>query len=89
MNLAKNIVYLRKLKEISQQQLANELNVKRYSIADWEQGRAEPSINYLIQLASFFNVSIDYLINNNNYYRHSKHDIIIIKALERKQCLLN
>ena len=53
---------LRKEKGISQEELAKKIQVKNYSIGDWERDRTEPNINTLIELANYFEVSVDYLI---------------------------
>lgn len=60
--LSERIKDLRSEKNISQKFLADKIFVRSYTIADWEQGRAEPSSEYLIALSRFFNVSVDYLL---------------------------
>lgn len=53
---------LRKDKGVSQKEIAKALNVSDDSIYNWEKGRSEPSINELINLADYFNVTVDFLI---------------------------
>lgn len=53
---------LRKEKNISQEQLANELNISRQAISKWESGKAYPDIDNLILLRKIFGVSLDELI---------------------------
>ncbi len=53
---------LRCEKQLSQKQLAAELKTTNSSVCDWECGRAEPDIETLIQIAKFFEVSVDYLL---------------------------
>lgn len=53
---------LREASKITQQELAQELHISRYSITNWELGRAFPDSDNLIRLAEFFDVSIDYLV---------------------------
>lgn len=60
--LAKQIRTLRINAGMSQSQLAENLNVSPSAVGMYEQGRRMPSIDLLILLASFFNVSLDYLI---------------------------
>lgn len=62
-----NIVYkrlkeLREENKLLQKQLAVELGVSQVTIARWESGNREPSIDMLIKIAKFFSVSIDYLV---------------------------
>lgn len=60
--IAKNIRVLRGLKKMSQEQLAIELDIPRSRIGSYEEGRAEPSCDFLIQLSDFFHVSVDALV---------------------------
>lgn len=63
MNKFKEILKsLRKEKNITQKLLSKEINVSEDCIYYWEKGRSEPSIVDLINLANFFDVSIDYLV---------------------------
>ena len=59
-NLAKNIRYLRKKHNLSQDQLATILDKKNYTtIQKWESGISEPSIGCVSKMAEFFKVDID------------------------------
>ena len=51
---------------LTQRELAEQIGVKNYTVANWEQNRTEPSIKDLIDLANFFEVSVDYLIGREN-----------------------
>ena len=62
MTLGENLKDLRKAKGIGQDRLAEELNVSVKTISHWETGYSEPSIAQLIELANFFDVSIDELV---------------------------
>lgn len=53
---------LRKAKGISQLKLALDLNTNQNTISRYENGVREPGIHELIQLADYFNVSVDYLL---------------------------
>ena len=53
---------LRKAKNISQGVLAEKLNISIKTVSHWETGYTEPSITQLIQLADFFEVSLDELL---------------------------
>lgn len=53
---------LRKERNIGQIELAKELGVSKGIISLWENGLREPNMYSLIQLAKYFNVSIDYLV---------------------------
>ena len=57
---------IRKSKGISQLKLAMDLNTNQNTISRYETGEREPGINELIQIADYFNISIDYLLERTN-----------------------
>ncbi|MFY0651946.1 MAG: LexA family transcriptional regulator [Cyclobacteriaceae bacterium] len=61
--VGKNIKKIRSLKKISQSEFAKIFNLTRGSIGAYEEERAEPKIDTIIQLANYFGLSIDALIN--------------------------
>ncbi len=56
---------LRISKNLTQQQLADELHVTKQAISKWEKGKSVPDIALIELLSSFFCVSVDYLINDS------------------------
>ncbi len=60
--LGKRIKSLRKGQEITQDQLAEFLNVSRQSVWGYENNSVEPSLDVLVKIADRFNVSLDYLL---------------------------
>lgn len=56
---------LRKEKNFSQIDLADKVGVTRSSIANYETGRNYPANDILTKFATLFNVSIDYLVDDN------------------------
>jgi methanogenic corrinoid protein MtbC1 len=64
MNLSNNIKTLRKEKNINQSQLAKLLKISQTSVAHYEKGDRQPTIETLIRLSSIFEVSLDELIGN-------------------------
>ncbi len=65
MEFNKKLQELRKQKNITQEQLANELFVSRTAISKWESGRGLPSIDSLKAIAVFFEVTVDDLLSSN------------------------
>ena len=63
MKLNERLQELRKKYNYSQEGLATKLDVSRQSIINWEKGSAVPSIDYLNQLATLYNISLDVLVN--------------------------
>lgn len=57
-----NLKYLRQERGIGQVKLAHDLGVGKGTISLWENGLREPSMSSLIAIASYFGVSIDYLV---------------------------
>ena len=58
---------LRREKNLTQQQLANKLNVSGNTVHGWETDKQEPSMTMLLKLSSIFNVSLDYLFGKSDY----------------------
>ncbi len=63
--IASNIRFLRQLKGLSQEQLADELSVTRSRIGGYEEARNEPPIDLLIRLSEFFHIAIDALVRGD------------------------
>ena len=61
----KNIRHLRKLRGLTQEQFAEELQVPRSRIGSYEEGRSEPPIAMLVALSDFFKIPVDILIKND------------------------
>lgn len=60
--VANRIKYLREQKGFTQSDLAKKLNITRSSVNAWEMGISVPSTQYIIELATLFSVSTDYLL---------------------------
>ncbi len=63
---------LRKSRKISQLKIAMDLNMNQNTISRYETGEREPGINELIKIADYFNVSIDYLLEQTNNPERNK-----------------
>ena len=61
--VSNNIKYLRKYYRYTQEQLAEKINIKRSLLGAYEEGRADPRLTNLINLARIFDVSVDTLIS--------------------------
>lgn len=60
-----NLYSLRIRNKLTQEQLAEELNVSRQVIAKWEKGESTPDLHYSMKIADFFGVTLDALVNHN------------------------
>lgn len=65
MNFCNNLQKLRKNKNISQEQLAEELGVSRQAVSKWESGASYPEMDKLVLLCKIFNCNLDDLINKD------------------------
>lgn len=61
MNLGERIYQLRTRQALSQEDLADRLDVSRQSISKWETSAATPELDKLMRLCDLFDVSLDYL----------------------------
>lgn len=65
MSIGEKIKQIRKEEGLSQEQLAEKMNVSRAAIAKWENENGIPDIENLIKLSQLFNISIDELVGNS------------------------
>lgn len=65
MSFAKKMIELRKQQNLSQQDLADRLGVSRQAISRWETGAVQPLADSVKSLAQVFQVSTDYLLNDD------------------------
>lgn len=56
---------IRKSKGMTQENLAEKIQVSRQAVAKWESGMAYPDILNLIQLSELFHITVDYLVKDN------------------------
>ena len=62
MTIGAKIAACRKRAGMSQEKLANELNISRQAVSRWETGEAVPDTEKVIQLSRIFHVTTDYLL---------------------------
>ena len=65
MTLGEKLQLLRRSRGLSQEQLAAELNVSRQAVSKWECGDAAPDLDKLRAICTYFSVTTDYLIWEN------------------------
>ena len=63
----KGLKIIRKEKNLNQQKVAIDLNISREALSHYENGKREPSLDMLIKLSDYFNVSIDFLIKGEEF----------------------
>lgn len=81
MKLPDKIIKLRKANGWSQEDFAEKLNVSRQAISRWENGSALPDAQNVLQISKLFNVTTDYLLNDDY---ESDGDIPVVQTATQK-----
>lgn len=58
---------IRKQKKLNQLKVALDLNISREALSHYENGKRSPDVEMLRKLSDYFNVSIDFLINGEEF----------------------
>jgi len=77
MTIGERLLNLRKERNLSQEDLANELNVSRQSISKWETNQSMPDFDKIVSLCKYFNITTDELLTGNK-------DIVAAKEMNIK-----
>ena len=85
MKFGDNLKKIRVLKKLSQESLAEKVNVSRQSVSKWENGDAYPSMNNLLELCKIFHCKISDLVNDNIVDIDSLDDEVKTKAVSLKK----
>jgi len=64
--LADNLIFLRNIKGLTQEQVAEVIGISRQSYSKWEQGETYPDIDKCDKLAKYYGVTIDSLVHQDN-----------------------
>ena len=89
MSFAENLKQLRKERQLSQEDLAEILDVSRQAVSKWEQGIGYPEVEKLLLLSSKLSVSLDSLMEteiaqkSNSQIQNVTGKIIITSPIER------
>ena len=94
MELSKKIYQLRKLSGMTQEQLAEKLNISRQTLSKWENGTSVPDVESVVRLSVLFHTSLEeLLLEEENYVEEEKtqitlEDMMRINAHNRRMNLL-
>lgn len=86
MKFEEKLINLRKQKILSQEELAEKLNVTRQTISKWELGQTKPDIDKIKEISNLFEVSVEELINDESDIQKESAEQIKPKK-ERKYLL--
>jgi len=83
MSLGKNLQYLRRLsKDMTQEMLAEKLNVSRQTISKWEMDVSQPEMDKAIELCKIFNCSLDILFREEMDKRDENYSNLRVEEVE-------
>ena len=88
MKFGDNLKLIRKSKKMSQEELAEKVNVSRQSVSKWETGEAYPEMNNILELCKIFNCKINDLVHEDMSDISSLDEEIVMKVAklnEKKQ----
>lgn len=66
MKFGKRLVELREKRNLSQEELADELNISRQTVSDWENDKVSIDVDKAAEICLFFGVDMNYLIEGEN-----------------------
>lgn len=81
MKLADKIIKHRKANGWSQEEFAEKLDVSRQAVSRWENGTALPDAQNVLQISKLFNVTADYLLNDDY---ESDSDIPVVQTATKE-----
>ena len=82
MSLGGNIQYLRKQKKITQEQLAEKMNVSRQTVSRWESDEVTPELGKIVELSELFSCKLDALVRENLRLREDIYSEIEIRRVK-------
>lgn len=88
MKFGENLRQIRKSKKMSQEQLAEKVNVTRQSVSKWENGESYPEMNNILELCKIFNCKLNDLVHTDMTDISSLDEEIVmnvVKFNEKKQ----
>ena len=59
--------HIRKKLQLNQQKVALDLNISREALSHYENWKRQPSLELLVRMSAYFNVSINYLITGKEF----------------------
>ncbi|MEG0685525.1 MAG: helix-turn-helix domain-containing protein [Coprobacillus sp.] len=86
--ISQNLVYLRKSKKVSLEELAEAIGVSRQAISKWENGETIPDLPNTIALANFYNITVDDLISRKTENSDGRYVFGMVTVGDRGQVVI-
>jgi DNA-binding XRE family transcriptional regulator len=84
MSFGTNLQYLRRMRDsMTQEALAEKLDVSRQTISKWESDEAYPAMEKLFELCDFFSCTMDQLLRSDMTRRGNAYSVVRIETLDR------
>ena len=74
--IANRLLEFRKRSGLSQEELAEKLNITRQSVSKWERAESAPDTDNLIELAKIYGVTLDDLLNVDKPMEQTEEKVI-------------
>lgn len=78
MNFVDKVLELINKKGVTKNKMLTDLNLGKNSFVNWSERGTIPNGETLSKIASYFNVSTDYLLGNDNIKVYDEHDNIVV-----------
>lgn len=81
MKFSEKLIDLRRKSGLTQEELAEKINISRQSLSKWELGTSTPDTENILKLSRVFNVSTDYLLLDEKSSEELKKNLKLRKSL--------
>ena len=85
MNLGEKLYELRKEKNLSQEEVADKLNVTRQTVSKWETNQSTPDFDKIVPLCELFEISTEELLTGKKQEEKEEQEIIEEKPLTKEE----
>ena len=85
MSLGQRLIELRKAKHLSQEEVAEKLNVTRQTISKWETDQSSPEFDKIIPLCELFEISTDELLTGRKEKTEEQKEVILDTKENKKK----
>lgn len=89
MDIGKKLKSSRMNSKLSQEEVAEKLNITRQTLSNWENNKSYPDILYVLELSELYNISLDDLIKNDkDMFEYIKENASLIKTKEKNRNII-